>query len=247
MIIGVSGYSGSGKDLVGTIIQYLVANNQTGYNNSDTTLNEIIKSQEEHDWWLEEQSGWEIKKWAGKLKEIASMLTGIPKHKFEDQEFKKTNLPEEWNEIQSTVRYTQKGSYITEQFVPMTVRNFLQKLGTDGLRDGLHENVWVNALMSDYIPDDVQWADGPLGGYEPGTEFPNWVITDTRFTNEAEAIRKKDGILIRVERPGVKPVNNHPSEVSLDKYNFDHTIINNGSVEELAEKVKHILQFHKII
>ena len=247
MIIGISGYSGSGKDLVGTIIQYLVANNQTGYNNTTTSIKDVIKAQDEHEWWLEEQSNWEIKKWAGKLKEIASMLTGIPKHKFEDQEFKKTNLPEEWNEIQSTVRYTQKGSYITEQFVPMTVRDFLQKLGTDGLRDGLHENVWVNALMSDYIPDDVQWADGPLGGYEPGTEFPNWIITDTRFPNEAEAIRKKDGILIRVERPGVKPVNNHPSEVSLDKYNFDHTIINNGSVEELAEKVKHILQFHKII
>ena len=247
MIIGISGYSGSGKDLVGTIIQYLVASNQTGYNNTTTSIKDVIKAQDEHEWWLEEQSNWEIKKWAGKLKEIASMLTGIPKHKFEDQEFKKTNLPEEWNEIQSTVRYTQKGSYITEQFVPMTVRDFLQKLGTDGLRDGLHENVWVNALMSDYIPDDVQWADGPLGGYEPGTEFPNWIITDTRFPNEAEAIRKKDGILIRVERPGVKPVNNHPSEVSLDKYNFDHTIINNGSVEELAEKVKHILQFHKII
>ena len=247
MIIGVSGYSGSGKDLVGTIIQYLVANNQTGYNNSDTSLDKIIKSQEENNWWLEEQSGWEIKKWAGKLKEIASMLTGIPKHKFEDQEFKKTNLPEEWNEIQSTVRYTQKGSYITEQFVPMTVRNFLQKLGTDGLRDGLHENVWVNALMSDYTPDDVQWADGSLGGYEPGTEFPNWVITDTRFPNEADAIRKKDGILIRVERPGVKPVNNHASETSLDDYNFDHYIPNDGTVEDLAEKIKDILQFHKII
>lgn len=247
MLISVSGYSGSGKDLVGTIIQYLVANNQSGYNNSTTSIKDVIKSQDEHQWWLDEQSNWEVKKWAGKLKEIASMLTGIPKHKFEDQEFKKTNLPEEWNEIQSTVRYTQKGSYITEQFVPMTVREFLQKLGTNGLRDGLHENVWVNALMSDYIPDDVQWANGPIGGYKPGTEFPNWIITDTRFPNEAEAIRKKDGILIRVQRPGVKPINNHPSEVSLDKYNFDHVITNNGSIEELVEKVKDILQFHKII
>lgn len=247
MIIGISGYSGSGKDLVGTIIQYLVANNQSGYDNSTTTLNEIIKSQEQHDWWLEEQSTWEIKKWAGKLKEIASMLTGIPKHKFEDQEFKKTNLGEEWNEDVSTIRYTEKGSYITNKFAPMTVRDFLQKLGTDGLRDGLHENVWINALMSDYVPDEVQWSDGPIGGYEPGTEFPNWIITDTRFPNEAEAIRKKDGILIRVERPGVKPINNHPSETSLDDYKFDHYVSNDDTVEALAEKIKHILQFHKIL
>ncbi len=59
MIIGISGYSGSGKDLVGTIIQ-------------EISLNK-----------------WHIKKWAGKLKTIASILTGIPVEKFEDQEFKK--------------------------------------------------------------------------------------------------------------------------------------------------------------
>ena len=62
MIIGISGYSGSGKDLVGTIIQ-------------EISLNK-----------------WHIKKWAGKLKTIASILTGIPVENFEDQEFKKTLL-----------------------------------------------------------------------------------------------------------------------------------------------------------
>lgn len=59
-IIGVSGYSGSGKDTVGKIIQKLCP-----------------------------KSNWQIKKFAGKLKEIASLLTGIPALKFEDQEFKK--------------------------------------------------------------------------------------------------------------------------------------------------------------
>jgi hypothetical protein len=121
----------------------------------------------------------------------------------------------------------------------MTVRDFLQKLGTDSIRDGLHTNAWVNALMSDYI-----------GMYDLDTDkttYPNWVITDTRFPNEAEAIKKANGIIIRVERPGVKPINNHPSEVSLDNWNFDHTIINDSSVEALAEKVKQILQFYKII
>lgn len=243
MIIGVSGYSGSGKDLVGTMIQFL-----TSKTDSKVTLDEIIDFPINHEYWLEEKSGWEIKKWAGKLKTIASLLTGIPVEKFEDQKFKKTNLGIEWNQIVRVFGEYYDGHVEdwTDEVRPMSVREFLQKLGTDGLRNGLHSNVWVNALMADYKHTQVQWANGPIGGYEDG-ELPNWIITDTRFPNEAEAIREKEGIMIRVERPGVKPINNHPSEVSLDDYTFDHVIQNNGSLEDLLKKVKSILQFHKII
>jgi hypothetical protein len=195
-----------------------------------------------HEWWLDEQSGWEIKKWAGKLKVVASLLTGIPKHKFEDQEFKKTYLGPEWATLRMKPGKRQDGIFpkLTDmEPIPMTVRDFLQKLGTDALRDSLHTNTWVNALMSDY--------EGMYDIDTDRTTYPNWIITDTRFPNEAQAIQQANGIVIRVERPGVKPINNHPSEVSLDNWNFDHTIINDSSVEALAEKVKQVLQFHKII
>jgi hypothetical protein len=39
----------------------------------------------------------------------------------------------------------------------MSVRKLLQKLGTEAMRDGLHTNVWCNALFSDYsvqVDDD---------------------------------------------------------------------------------------------
>jgi len=88
-IIGISGYSGSGKDTVGRIIQYLHCDFQ-----EDVAVELAIHP--DNDWLLEEQSGWEIKKWAGKLKQVASLLTGIPIEKFEDQEFKKTVLGPEW-------------------------------------------------------------------------------------------------------------------------------------------------------
>lgn len=194
MIIGISGYSGSGKDLAGTIIQ-------------EISLNK-----------------WVIKKWAGKLKVIASMLTGIPVEKFEDQEFKKTELGPEWG---------------------MTVRDFLQKLGTDAIRDGLHTNAWVNAVMANYTPTQVQWSDGPIGGYKDGP-MPNWIITDTRFPNEAEAIKKAGGIIIRIERPGVKPINPHPSETSLDDWNFDAVINNDGQIEDFIQKIRTTLYKHQI-
>ena len=203
MIIGINGYAGSGKDTVGAMIQMLYCDSL-----GTTTVEEVINDYKNNEWWLEEKSGWEIKKWAGKLKTIASLLTGIPVEKFEDQEFKKTNLGPEWG---------------------MTVRDFLQKLGTDGLRDGLHVNTWVNALMADYVPVAFE---------QPS----NWIITDTRFPNEAQAIKDHGGIVIRVDRPGVSAINAHPSETGLDHWDFDHKIMNGSDLVSLMFSVNTILK-----
>jgi hypothetical protein len=230
-IIGVFGYAGSGKDTVGKLIQYNMSRG------SRIPIEEVIEDYNIHEWWLEEMSGWEIKKWAGKLKYIASIITGIPVEKFEDQEFKKTNLGPEWNitkQYESGAPWIAEGGEAYEE--PMTVRDLLQILGTEAMRDGLHKNVWVNALMADYTPTQVQWSQGPLGGYEDGP-MPNWIITDTRFPNEAQAIKDKGGMVIKVERPGVGPVNRHPSEDALKDYNFDYVIHNDGSINDLDNKV----------
>jgi hypothetical protein len=240
MIIGINGYAGSGKDTVGTIIQYLKTTP------SNVSLEDVLDFPLTHQWWLEEASGWEVKKWAGKLKAIASMLTGIPQEKFEDQEFKKTNLGPEWN---IDMPYESDAPWVGDNEtyeVPMSVRDFLQKLGTDAIRDGLHTNAWVNALMSDYTPTQVQWSDGPLGGYEDGP-MPNWIITDTRFPNEAQAIKDAGGLVIRVDRPGVKPINNHPSEVGLDNWDFDYKIANVSDLRALTGTVETILLKENIL
>ncbi len=198
MIIGISGYSGSGKDLVGTIIQ-------------EISLNK-----------------WHIKKWAGKLKTIASILTGIPVENFEDQEFKKTLLGPEWGTVKD-IPLNGVPVFADIQFNSlMTVRDFLQKLGTDAIRDSLHENTWVNATMVDYTAES------------------NWIITDTRFPNEAEAIKKAGGIVVRINRPGVQPINPHPSETSLDDWNFDAVINNDGDVSDIVHKVGLLLYRHNI-
>jgi hypothetical protein len=222
MIIGISGYSGSGKDTVGIIIQHLKAGTKF-------PLRAVVKKPEIHEWWLEERSDWEVKKWAGKLKTIASILTGIPVEKFEDQEFKKSLLGPEWGTV-ADIPLNSIPVFADIQFnALMSVRELLQKIGTDALRDNLHQDVWVNALMVDYNPT------------------LNWVITDTRFPNEAEAIKKAGGIIIRIERPGIKPVNPHPSETSLENWKFDHVIINDGSLTDLTKKIKKVLKENKIL
>lgn len=155
---------------------------------------------------------WEVKKFAGKLKQVATLLTGIKD--LENQSTKASSLGPEWGN--------------------MTVRDLLQRLGTDAVRDGLHPDAWVNALMADYrcVP-----ADRAPNGFD----CPNWIITDCRFPNEAKAVKRFGGKVIRVNRPGIGPINNHPSEIALDDWDFDAVIENDGTLEDLKYKAISIL------
>lgn len=178
MIIGISGKTGSGKDTLAAILQY-----------------------------VDPERKWQVKKFAGKLKEAASLLTGVPIDKWEDQEFKNQLMPVIW------------GS--------MTYREFLQKFGTEAVRDHVHINTWCNALFAGYTPDQ------------------NWIITDVRFPdNEAKGIRDRGGFLIRMNRDG-SPKLDHISETALDNYaGFYLTIDNNSTMETLvnmAVYIKHLM------
>jgi len=215
MIIGISGRIGSGKDTVGEIIQEVCLSNHGPV--------------------------FEVKKFAGKLKQIASLLTGIPVEDFEDQEFKKSYLGGEWGTVESNpLNAVPVFEDIAFNHL-MSVRELLQKLGTEAIRDGLHPNAWVNALMCEY-------KRPKMSEYNPS----NWIITDVRFPNELEAVEDVKGITIRVHRDlydGKARIskNLHPSETAIDDAKFDYEIINDGSIEDLIEKVKQILITEKII
>lgn len=275
MIIGINGKIGSGKDTVGKIIQWLTKPELDGQYVGFQTYDDIT---------LERCSSFKIKKFAGKLKQTASLLTGIPVEKFEDQEFKKTYLGEEWN---SPYNIPFSGPDFVEHDGAMTVRTLLQRLGTEAMRDNLHENVWVNALFADYKAlHKKEKQITPVDTSFDESTYPNWIITDMRFPNELEAIVKRKGITIRVVRdlwkpnPGdtilikvfsnwstvtythtdkecrhhgvgtdgfkygsfkIKQPDLHPSETSLDDAIMHYEIINNGTIEDLIERVKEIL------
>jgi hypothetical protein len=140
----------------------------------------------------------------------------------------------------------------------MTVRDLLQLLGTEAMRNGLHENVWVNALMSEYSPaPDKAVAEFLAAEGLPETmnggekEYPNWIITDTRFPNELEAVREQKGITIKVHRPGRKSdakQAQHASETALDGVkDWDYVISNDGNLSDLKLKVYEILEAEKLL
>jgi hypothetical protein len=198
---------GSGKDTAGKIIQDILETNVGPF--------------------------WTIKKFASGVKELASIILDVPVEKFENQKFKESYLPSEWNTYRAV--FSDRSDFhgwevVTNQ---MTVREFLQKLGTDAMRNGLHTNVWVNMLMNEYKKFQEMVPDAQ-------SHFPRWIITDTRFPNEYEALREKNALFIKIERPGIE-LNNHPSETSLDNHEFNYVIENSGDIYQLQSKIREIL------
>jgi hypothetical protein len=104
------------------------------------------------------------------------------------------------------------------------LRVLLQRLGTEAGRGVLWDSIWIDAAFHDLDLDG------------------KYVVTDCRFPNEAAAVRDRGGYMVRIERTGVGPANSHPSETSLDDYNFDHWIANDYSLGEFHDAVKWITE-----
>lgn len=94
----------------------------------------------------------------------------------------------------------------------MTGRELLQRVGTECFRNNVNKDFWVTRLLSLITSDH----DTKLH-----------IIPDTRFPNEADAIKKRGGYVIRIDRDGL-PENDHLSETALDGYKFDCVIDNNN-------------------
>lgn len=97
------------------------------------------------------------------------------------------------------------------------VRRFLQRLGTEGVRDHLGRHAWIDLAMRKATAASV--------------------FTDARFPNEADAIRTAGGIVVRIVRPGVEAVAEHISETAMDAYPVDAEIVNDGTAAQLEAKV----------
>lgn len=262
-IIGISGKIGSGKDVIGKMIQCLTANEPY----SDVEIKRYVTG--DHFELFPSVTRWEIKKFADKLKDIVCLLINCSRKELEDRKFKETPLGKEWwywkvysklpSHPNDTERfelipykgesgfYNREKDYAAHALIKLTPRLLLQLLGTEAGRQIIHPNIWVNALFSTY-EEEITFSFGS-----------QWIITDVRFPNEAQAIKDKGGILIRVNRtrfikeydpmvgviewipiPGVD-FTPHLSETALDDYNdWDFVIDNNEGIPELINKIEEI-------
>lgn len=107
----------------------------------------------------------------------------------------------------------------------VTPRRLLQEIGCM-FRDNLNKNFWIKVVEHK--------LDKRYGNC-------NVVIPDVRFPNEAEMIKKRGGIVVKVDRPGYGGNDNHVSETAMLGYDWDVVLKNDGTPRELCEKVRQLL------
>jgi hypothetical protein len=70
------------------------------------------------------------------------------------------------------------------------------------------------------------------------------IVTDVRYPNEAEYIRDLGGLLFRVDNPRIAHTNDEADAALQGYQGWDDVINNQGSLKELEEKCKNLVQRH---
>lgn len=228
MIVGISGHKQSGKNTVALIWQLLDFEATAKYK-------EVVGSKyiDEVEYVLACLNGeedfvpyshyfrWEQKSFAYKLKQVVCILTGCTMEQLEKEEFKSSTLPYTWTKSKGEI---------------VTYRELLQYLGTEVFRTNIHENIWVDLLLSEYSTNVMN------------REPKNWLVTDVRFKNEADAISMILGTLIRVDNPTIVREDTHKSETDLDDYvSLQHYIDNSGNLKDLVIRVREIMRMEGVL
>ena len=107
------------------------------------------------------------------------------------------------------------------------MRRLLQVFGTEVGREMFGENFWVDQVFRQIEAEDRD---------------SNFIITDVRYPNEADLVRKKGGQIWRVSRSVIKPINGHSSEFAMDNYDFDRVITNDSDIKDLESHIFSIMR-----
>ena len=131
------------------------------------------------------------------------------------------------------------------QIKNFTPRLALQVIGTEIMRESFHHKIWLDSLEHRYI----------AGGQKPT------IVTDCRFRNELAFVKQMGGFTIRVKRgddphrteiakqaqEGNDFAIQQLSDIGIHASEWDHTgvlvdfiIENNGTLEQLTDKVSSV-------
>lgn len=125
-----------------------------------------------------------------------------------------------YDDVFSTYGYTEGKKHVPQ------FREYLQRLGTEAVRNILGTNSWTQVAERRFIPL-LQ-------------EGKNVAITGIRFASEMHMIKKYAGTIVRIEREGFGPVNGHASDI-LDEVHADVVVFNNGTLQDLANEAQRFL------
>jgi hypothetical protein len=160
---------------------------------------------------------------ADKLKDGVSAVFGWDRVMLEGN----TEKSRAWREQEDTFWTNETGRTITPRLV-------LQEFGTDCMRNGFYDGIWVSL-----VKQEIQQNPNK-----------NYVIPDVRFENEAKMLKSIGGDVWRIRRGPdpvwfrmyvdlqVEPTDVHKSEWAWANIAFDNVLDNSGSLLELRSRVK---------
>lgn len=129
-------------------------------------------------------------------------------------------------------------------FVKNEVKTMLKAVGIIYQEEDKEKFRWLLQRWGDFRKEqDPQYWIKKV--FHEVQKYPRVVISDCRFINEIEEVKKRGGVVFKIIR-NTNLKDSHPSEKEIDLYqNFDAIIENNGTIEELYQKIDLLCQkFH---
>jgi hypothetical protein len=175
---------------------------------------------------LEKDHGFKKISFADSLKDAVSVVFSWDRALLEGD----TDESREWREKRDPWWADRLG------YADLTPRWVLQMWGTEVCREGFHRDIWI-ASIEKKLEDHSK----------------NYVIPDTRFTNEIDMIQRLDGQVWCVKRGKdplwfqkyqshhIIPDHIHPSEWQWALSKFDQVIYNDNTITDLESKIKSLI------
>ena len=172
---------------------------------------------------LVEQHNYEKLSFADKLKDGVSSVFGWDRQMLEGD----TDASRKWREEEDKFWTQETGETITPRLI-------LQLFGTDCMRNGFYDGIWVSLVKQELLKNKDK----------------NYVIPDVRFENEAKMIRSLGGRICQVRRGpdplwfrlykdlGQEPTDVHKSEWAWANVQMDYILANDGTPDDLKNLVK---------
>ena len=149
----------------------------------------------------------------------------------------KTDESREWREQVDPYWTAETGEEITPRLV-------LQKFGTECMRQGFYDGIWVSLTKQHILKNPKK----------------HFVIPDVRFPNEAKMLYEVGGEVWHVKRGedplwfriyqdvGVEPKDVHSSEWAWAHTKFTNVVENNGTLDQLKNQVQdHLVSSGRLL
>jgi hypothetical protein len=173
MIIAFTGKKDSGKNTAASMMNY-IANDLPFHIWRLDVMEEDQKNFNLNSITFEEKS------FASKLKDVCSIITGLPRENFDNKELRDCELGIEGLSNPFVIGLVSHPiannslEYRKTTIPNYTYETLMQRIDTEATRDIIHQDIWVNALIQEYKPIDPEKrrSTGTYLDYSDCT-FPN--------------------------------------------------------------------------